>query len=124
MYGRPKAPNFGRRAAKPAKKELTRAQRIEQRAKRAVAATAVCQIPQVRKPAPGYVVDQAELVAIPKVRRATNRRLLALVNGKRCLLRVPEVCVPEPATTVSCHSNWAALGKKGGHRKSDDSYSV
>ena len=91
MYGRPEAPNFGRRATKPAKKELTRAQRIEQRAKKAVAAAAVAQI---RKRAPAYEVDQAKLTAIPKVRRATNRRLLALANGMRCLLRVPEVCVP------------------------------
>ncbi|MDR6453910.1 nuclease domain-containing protein [Variovorax paradoxus] len=61
--------------------------------------------------------------AVPKTEPQRNPALLAMARGQRCLLQVPGVCHPDPATTVACHSNQSVHGKAGA-RKADDQYSV
>ena len=61
--------------------------------------------------------------ALPKTVKQENRTLLNMAKGQRCLLQVPGVCRPDPATTVACHSNQSAHGKAGA-RKADDQWSV
>jgi hypothetical protein len=34
-----------------------------------------------------------------------DRKLLDLARGAPCMLRIPDVCNNDPATTVACHSN-------------------
>lgn len=61
----------------------------------------------------------------PKNVRKQNPHLLAMARGKPCLLNTVLTCEGSRGdTTVAAHSNWSDLGGKGGHRKSDDSYSV
>jgi hypothetical protein len=67
----------------------------------------------------GSMVD----VACPKPEAHRNPALLAMAEGKPCLLRVPGQCVGGTDTTVACHSNWKEHGKAGA-RKADDEYSV
>lgn len=52
-----------------------------------------------------------------------DRNLLAMAKGEMCLMRVPNVCRIDPATTVSAHSNMAKHGKGKGI-KAHDAYSV
>lgn len=59
----------------------------------------------------------------PKSEAHRNPALLAMAEGKPCLLRVPGQCVGGTETTVAAHSNWACHGKAGA-RKADDQYSV
>jgi hypothetical protein len=48
---------------------------------------------------------------------------LKLAKMMPCLLQVPAVCNPDPATTVACHSNWGEHGKAKS-RRADDCYSA
>lgn len=59
----------------------------------------------------------------PKTKARRNRRALDLAHQELCLLMAPLVCNRDPATTVSCHSNWGEHGKAGA-RKADDAYVV
>lgn len=61
--------------------------------------------------------------AMLKTEPQRNAALLAMARGQRCLLQVPGVCRPDPATTVACHSNQSVHGKAGG-RKADDQWHV
>ncbi|MES2247603.1 MAG: nuclease domain-containing protein [Pseudomonadota bacterium] len=61
--------------------------------------------------------------AVPKTEPQRNPALLAMARGQSCLLRVPGVCRPDPATTVACHSNQSVHGKAGA-RKADDQWHV
>lgn len=61
--------------------------------------------------------------ADPKTEEHRNQQLLAMANGRPCLLRVPGICRNERKTTVACHSNQSIHGKAGA-RKADDEYSV
>lgn len=61
--------------------------------------------------------------AIPKPEAKRNAHLLSMADGMPCLLRVPNVCTADKATTVSCHSNLSIHGKAGA-RKADDHYTV
>lgn len=74
--------------------------------------------PDFRLPVP---VDRAQ--AVPKTEQLRNPDLLAMAKGEACLLRVPDVCNRDRATTVACHSNWGEHGKAGA-RKADDCWSV
>ena len=58
-----------------------------------------------------------------KTQPQRNPALLAMARGQRCLLQVPGVCRPDPATTVACHSNQSVHGKAGA-RKADDQWHV
>lgn len=60
---------------------------------------------------------------MPKTEAQRNPALLAMARGQRCLLTVPGVCRPDPATTVACHSNQSVHGKAGA-RKADDQWHV
>ncbi|WP_431106643.1 nuclease domain-containing protein [Variovorax paradoxus] len=81
------------------------------------------------EPVPGRIVRMVAINdadfrgAVPKTEPQRNPALLAMARGQRCLLQVPGVCRPDPATTVACHSNQSAHGKAGA-RKADDQYSV
>lgn len=61
--------------------------------------------------------------AAPKTEPHRHAHLLAMAKGMPCLLRIPDVCTSDRATTVACHSNEAAHGKAGA-RKADDEYTV
>ncbi len=61
--------------------------------------------------------------AVPKTEPQRNAALLAMARGQRCLLQVPGVCRPDPATTVACHSNQSVHGKAGA-RPADDQWHV
>lgn len=65
----------------------------------------------------------AKITAAPKSEAKRNPALLEMAQGRRCLLRVPDVCTGDTATTVAAHSNFAEHGKSGA-RKADDCYSV
>ena len=81
------------------------------------------------EPVPGRIVRMVAINdadfrgAVPKTEPHRNRALLAMARGQRCLLQVPGVCRPDPATTVACHSNQFAHGKAGA-RKADDQWHV
>ncbi|NVM91096.1 hypothetical protein FHT32_004760 [Variovorax sp. SG517] len=81
------------------------------------------------EPVPGRIVRMAAINdadfrgAVPKTEPQRNPALLAMARGQRCLLLVPGVCQPDPATTVACHSNQSAHGKAGA-RKADDQWHV
>ena len=81
------------------------------------------------EPVPGRIVRMVAINdadfrgAVPKTEPHRNRALLAMARGQRCLLQVPGVCRPDPATTVACHSNQSAHGKAGA-RKADDQWHV
>ncbi len=59
----------------------------------------------------------------PKTVPQRNPHLLAMAEGKPCLLLVKEICKDDRTTTVSAHSNYLFHGKARG-RKADDHYSV
>lgn len=65
----------------------------------------------------------AVIRTVPKTVEYRNPHLLTLAKDRPCLLRVPNVCMGNTETTVSCHSNLGVHGK-GGTRKADDHYSV
>ncbi|CAN7454456.1 DUF1364 domain-containing protein [Variovorax paradoxus] len=80
-------------------------------------------------PVPGRIVRMVAINdadfrgAVPKTAPQRNPSLLAMARGQRCLLQVPGVCRPDPATTVACHSNQSVHGKAGA-RKADDQWHV
>lgn len=80
-------------------------------------------------PVPGRIVRMVAINdadfrgAVPKTEPQRNPALLAMARGQRCLLLVPGVCQPDPATTVACHSNQSVHGKAGA-RKADDQWHV
>jgi hypothetical protein len=75
-------------------------------------------------PVPGRIVRMVAINdadfrgAVPKTAPQRNPALLAMARGQRCLLLVPGVCRPDPATTVACHSNQSV------HGKADDQWHV
>jgi len=71
--------------------------------------------------APNY--GPAELSAAPKAEPQRNARLLAMANGKPCLLIVPGRCNYRTDTTVAAHSNWSEHGKASA-RKAEDHWSA
>lgn len=81
------------------------------------------------EPVPGRIVRMVAVNdadfrgAMPKTEPQRNPALLAMARGQRCLLVVPGVCQPDPATTVACHSNQSVHGKAGA-RKADDQWHV
>ncbi len=80
-------------------------------------------------PVPGRIVRMVAINdadfrgAVPKTEPQRNAALLAMARGQLCLLQVPGVCQPDPATTVACHSNQSVHGKAGA-RKADDQWHV
>jgi hypothetical protein len=63
------------------------------------------------------------VAAQPKTTALRNPHLLAMAEGKPCLVRVPALCRGGTETTVAAHSNLLRHGKGKG-RKADDCYSV
>jgi hypothetical protein len=61
--------------------------------------------------------------AVPKTEAKRNPAVLEMAQGRECMLRVPDVCTGDTATTVACHSNFAEHGK-GKSRKADDCYAT
>lgn len=62
-------------------------------------------------------------VAVAKSEPKRNPALLAMANGRECLLCPPGLCQCTPGSVVACHSNLYIHGKAGA-RKADDQYTV
>jgi hypothetical protein len=62
-------------------------------------------------------------VGVPKSKPKRNPALLAMANGRECLLCPVGQCQCTPGSAVACHSNLSIHGKAGA-RKADDQYSV
>jgi hypothetical protein len=100
----------------------TLAQRQEQRAREKTAnMQALATIPAHKLHRGSY--EGTTGGASPKTEAKRNRALLDIARGRRCLLRVPDACTGDTATTVACHSNLSLHGKAGA-RKADDQYAV
>lgn len=88
-------------------------------------------VPVVHTPVPAHLRRSASFAradggheAAPKPEVHRNAALLEMARGRRCLLRVPGLCLsPSTETTVAAHSNWSDHGKAGA-RKADDVYVV
>lgn len=125
-----------RAASTTAESERNRAQRLEERAQRAMknAANSV-PLKNEKKQGVAHAVITSEAIKIvaftsttaarpqPKSAAQRNAHLRDMARGMPCLLRVPDVCTQNRATVVCCHSNLSIHGKAGA-RKADDQYSV
>ena len=125
-----------RTASTTAENEQNRAQRLEERAQRAINNAAACvarKSEEKQRSALSSVASEAiNSVATanataarpqPKSKAQRNAHLRDMARGMPCLLRVPGMCTQDRATVVCCHSNLSIHGKAGG-RKADDHYSV
>lgn len=125
-----------RAASTTAESERNRAQRLEDRARRAMKNAAFCAPSKSEKKqgvAHAAIASAAiKMVAFtsttaarpqPKSKAHRNAHLRDMARGMPCLLRVPGVCTQDRATVVCCHSNLSIHGKAGA-RKADDQYSV
>jgi hypothetical protein len=70
-----------------------------------------------------YAKCGGEVVSVPKSEPKRNPALLAMANGRECLLCPAGQCQCTPGSVVACHSNLSIHGKAGA-RKADDCYSV
>lgn len=125
-----------RAASTTAESERNRAQRLEDRAQRAMKNAAFC-APSKSENKQGVAHAAIASAAIkvvactstpaarpqPKTKAQRNAHLRDMARGMPCLLRVPGICTQDRATVVCCHSNLSIHGKAGA-RKADDHYSV
>lgn len=125
-----------RAASTTAESERNRAQRLEERAQRAMknAANVVTSKNEKKQGAAHAAIASAAIKVVactsttaarpqPKTKAQRNGHLRDMARGMPCLLRVPGVCTQDRATVVCCHSNLSIHGKAGA-RKADDQYSV
>lgn len=125
-----------RTASTTAENERNRAQRLKERAQRAMNSAASCAarksdrkqgvaLSNVASVAINSVAVASTTAARPQPKSAAQRNayLRDMARGMPCLLRVPGVCTQDRATVVCCHSNLSIHGKAGA-RKADDHYSV
>jgi hypothetical protein len=95
----------------------------KQRYRERMGRTAVLMDEVRRQEKPSVSMEGGTTGPAPKSEAKRNQALREMAQGRKCLLRVFDLCTGDTAMTVACHSNWSEHGKAGA-RKADDTYMV